>query len=182
MPVADLIAKTPCAGLLPLTIGSVTVTECDPGPMTAIAPFAGQAAALGKALAKHGLAWPDPGQLAQGKGVELMWFGHAHALLIGAAPDAALATHAALTDQSDAWAVVQITGSRAADVLARLTPLDLRDAAFAVGRTARTELFHMAASVTRTGVDQFRVMVFRSMAETLVHDLKTAMQGVAARG
>jgi len=36
------------------------------------------------------------------------------------------------------------------------------------------------ASLTKTGENAFQIMVFRSMAETLVHDLKTAMEGVAA--
>jgi sarcosine oxidase subunit gamma len=40
----------------------------------------------------------------------------------------------------------------------------------------------MMASITRIGAQSFQIMVFRSMARTLVHDLKTAMEAVAARG
>jgi len=39
----------------------------------------------------------------------------------------------------------------------------------------------MMASVTKTGADSFQIMVFRSMAKTLVHDLTTAMGNVNAR-
>jgi sarcosine oxidase subunit gamma len=40
----------------------------------------------------------------------------------------------------------------------------------------------MTASITRTGAESFLILVFRSMAATLVHDLKQAMAAVASRG
>ena len=89
---------------------------------------------------------------------------------------------AALVDQSDAWAVVRLEGEGAEDVLARLVPVDLRLVSFPMGATARSKIGHMSGSVTRVGEDAFWLMVFRSMAETLVHDLKSAMEAVAARG
>jgi sarcosine oxidase subunit gamma len=60
--------------------------------------------------------------------------------------------------------------------------VDLRPQVFKRGHTLRTELKHMMASITRIGAQSFQIMVFRSMARTLVHDLKTAMEAVAARG
>lgn len=173
-----LTATTPCAGLLPLTIGTLTLTEVDPGHLTAIAPDKGLGAALQSA---HGLDLPGPGQTNGSDTARAIWFGRAHILLMGPAPDPALADHAALTDISDGWAVVRLEGAGAADVLARLTPIDLRAHMFQPGHTARTELFHMQASITRLQADVFLIMVFRSMARSLVHDLKTAMEGVAAR-
>ena len=97
-------------------------------------------------------------------------------------PDPTLAGHAAMVDQSDGWAVLRLEGAGAAEVLARLVPLDLRAPQFRRGHTARTELQHMMASLTRLGPDAFLIMVFRSMARTLVHDLTSAMEAVAARG
>ncbi len=67
------------------------------------------------------------------------------------------------------------------DVLARLTPLDLRPKSFKTGMTQRSMIMHMQASITCLGKFRFRMMVFRSMAQTLVHDLTTAMKSVAAR-
>jgi len=174
----SLTATSPCAGILPLTIGSVTATEADPGHLTAMAPGKGLAAALKTA---HGLDLPGPGQATGADIARAIWFGRAHVLLMGPAPDPALSAHAALTDISDAWAVVRLSGAGAVDVLARLTPIDLRAPMFQPGQTARTELFHMQASITRLTGDAFLIMVFRSMAQTLVHDLKIAMEGVAAR-
>ncbi len=92
-----------------------------------------------------------------------------------------MAAHAALTDQSDAWAMVRLEGAAAEDVLARLVPVDLRQSVFKRGHTARTMLQHMAVSITRISGEAFLILAFRSMAGTLVHDLETAMKGVAAR-
>ncbi len=180
---ADLIAKSPCDGLLPLTIGGMSLMEETPAAMTAIAPFKGQSEALSEALqAAHGMAFPAAGRATGKAGSRVIWFGRDMALLIGAEADASLAGHAALTDQSDGWAVVRLEGEQAEEVLARLTPLDLRASQFKRGHTARSEEAHMMGSITKTGDDAFMVMVFRSMAKTLVHDLKTAMEAVAARG
>lgn len=180
---ADLIAKSPCEGLLPLTIGGMSLTEETPGAMTSVAPYNGKTDALGAAMKDaHGMGYPAPGRSSGKAGSRAIWFGRDMALLMGPAPDSSLAEHAALTDQGDGWAVVRLEGAQAAEVLARLTPLDLRASQFKRGHTARTEVAHMMGSVTKTGDNAFMVMVFRSMARTLVHDLKTAMEAVAARG
>ena len=178
----ELTAKSPCSGLLPMTIGPFTLTEMTPLAMTSIAPRKGQESALSDALkAAHGMAFPAPGRATGKAEARAVWFGRGVALLIGPTADAALAEHAALTDQSDAWAVVRLEGQGAEDVLARLVPVDLRAALFKRGHTARTQLMHMSASVTRVGDRAFQIMVFRSMAATLVHDLETAMRSIAAR-
>lgn len=179
----DLIAKSPCAGLLPLSVGTVTLSEEDAGTMTSLAPYAGRSKDLSVALkAAHGMGFPAPGRTTGKAGARAIWFSQGQAMLMGPAPDASLGRHAALCDQSDAWAIVRLEGKRCVDVLARLVPLDLRPASFKRGHTARTECAHMMASLTKTGENAFQIMVFRSMAKTLVHDLKTAMEGVAARG
>ena len=180
---ADLIARSPCEGLLPLSIGGVTASEDLPEAMTSIVPFRGGENDLSKVMkTAHGMGFPSPGRATGKAGARAIWFSQGQALLMGPQPDAALASHATLTDQSDAWAVVRLEGQGVVDVLARLVPLDLRVSSFKRGHTARTDLVHMMASLTKTGENAFQVMVFRSMAATLVHDLKTAMEGVAARG
>nr|WP_252731473.1 sarcosine oxidase subunit gamma family protein [Lentibacter algarum] len=171
-------AKSACEGLLPIEIGGVKLSEVAPAEMTLIAPYRGKEAALAKAF---GGRWPAAGETASVEGGVLVWFGRAQAMLIGTAAPTTLAKFAAVTEQSDAWARVLLEGAGARDVLARLTPLDIRDTAFAVGQTARTELFHMQVSITRVSKDAWQIIGFRSMAGTLVHDLQRAMKGVAAR-
>jgi sarcosine oxidase subunit gamma len=67
------------------------------------------------------------------------------------------------------------------DVLARLVPVDLRANVFKMNHVAKTMLGHMSVTIVRTGAEAFEIMVMRSMAQTLVHDLDVAMRGLAAR-
>ena len=178
-----LTALSPCTGLLPLTIGAASVAEVDPGHMTSVAPYKGQHEALAKAMqAAHGVDYPQANSRAAAGDTAAVWFGHAQAMLVGPAADAGLAAHAALTDQSDAWAVVTLSGDTVEEVLARLVPVDVRLAHFPVGMAVRTQLQHLSVSLARVEEGAFQIMAFRSMAHTLVHDLKTAMEAVAARG
>lgn len=172
---ANLIALTPCAGLLPRTIGGITVTEVVHDRLMSVAPFAGQDKAVSerlKELVGAGLAAQNR------KTGPVQWFGHGR-WLVSEAVD--LEGLAAVTDQTDAWAVVQIAGGGVENVLARLVPIDLRVVVFAQGQTARTMLGHMSVAITRVGPAAFEIMVMRSMAATLVHDLQAAARGVAAR-
>lgn len=178
----ELVAKTPCEGLLPLTIGTGRLEEVIAGPLTSISPL-GDEAALSKALkAKHKIALPDVGQMTEAGGVRCLWFGRGEVLLMGAAPDPSLADHAAVVDQSDAWACVALSGPPSEAALARLVPVDMRAAHFAPGSAIRTQLQHLNVAIARTGTDSFLILAFRAMAHTLVHDLKTGLEHVAARG
>lgn len=176
---AKLIANTPCAGLLPATSGSVEITEVETGPVTLVAPYQGQRKAVSDALnSALGVGFPAPNR-ALGTQVRAIWCGMEQALILGA--DCPELDGAACVDHSDAWAVVRIDGPDAADVLARLTPIDLRPTTFKRGHTARTLLGHMTVSITKIGAQSFEVMAMRSMAATLVHDVKEAADHVAAR-
>ena len=180
--VAELLAKSPCDGLLPIEIGGLSLSEATWVKMTSLAPNHGQEAALADVLqTAHGMTLPRPNRSTGKEGARAVWFGHEQVILIGPDPAASLADYAALTDQSDAWAVVLLEGEGAEDVLARLVPLDLRRAHFKRGHTARSQLQHMMVSITRVGDARFQIMAFRSMAKTLVHELEIAMKGVAAR-
>ena len=178
--VTGLVAKTPCADLLPITRGSVTLTETDPGAITSVSPLRGREGAVSDALkAQIGAAWPKPGRSTGKQGARAVWSGLDQALVLG--PVLAPIAGAAMTDQSDAWACVCLDGTGARDVLARLTPFDLRPAQFKQGHAARTELAHMSVVLIRTGAERYEIMGFRSMAKTLVHDLGEAMTSLAAR-
>lgn len=179
----DLIAQSPCAGLLPIDAGGVTLAEIVPDYITAIMPQSDKRAAASAALkAAHGMALPADGRITGRAALRAVWTGRGQYFLIGTAPaDASLAAVAALSDQSDGWAVLALDGDQAAAVLARICPLDLRPGSFKRNDTARTEVAHMMAVVSRT-TKGFEIMVMRSFARTAVSQIAGAMRSVAAQG
>ena len=179
---ANLVERTPCEGLLPVTIGSVTLSEVVIERMAAVAPFKGKEGAVSAALKEAcDIVFPAPNRTSSKGDARAVWAGQGRANVIGCdLPD--LSGLAAVTDQGDGVAAVKIEGDGAEAVLARLVPLDLRAATFKCGHTARSLVNHMTASITRLGPKSFEVMVMRSMAQTLVHELTEAAEGIAARG
>lgn len=176
-----LAALTPCAGLLPREVGDVALVEATPETAHLVAPLRdGERATATTVHGAFGLAWPAANRLVERDGVRLTWFGPGRALLTGAPPP--VFRRAVVTDLSDAHAVVAVEGASVRAVLARLIPIDLHDEAFVAGATARTRIGHMTGSVSRTGPDRFELMVYRSMARTLVDDLVAVADRVAARG
>jgi len=178
--VPSLIAKSPLAGPAPVTLAGVTLSEIVLDRMTSVAPLNGQKKAFAAALKNLGLGWPEPNRFTAHASARMVWTGRDQAFLIGAAPDP-LATAAALTDQSDGWACLALSGAAVEAVLARLMALDLRPARFAPGSVACTALNHMSAIVMRVDAQRIELLVFRSMAQTAWHEITAAMQAIAAR-
>lgn len=178
---ADLAARHVLEGFdLPVTIGGVTLAAAADAPLFSVAPFRGRAGAVAAAL---GVDLPPPGRAADPPtGGRLIWAGLDLWLLRGPAadPTKALAGLAAVTDQSDGWTTLVLSGAGACDVLARLAPIDLDPAAFPPDAVARTQLKHMICLLARTA-EGFEIAVMRSFALTAVHDLQTAMRRLAAR-
>ena len=180
---ASLIETTPAAGLLPFAAGAAVLTEVAAGPITSLAPFRGKDRAVSAALKPLGLPFPAPGKAVTKGDAACVWTGRGQAFLIGVEPPEGLAGIAALTDQSDAWVLLRLSGAAAEAVLARLVPLDLRvTTGFRTGSAARTLLGHMPLVIRRVAAAEFELMTFRSMAAHAVHELTVAMEAVAARG
>lgn len=189
---ARLTAKDAFGALVPVTFGTVTLSGIEAGAVTWLAPLAGKAAEVSAALAAQvGAGLPEAGQSLAAAGGRVVWAGPGQAFVIG--PDLTPIDGAAQVDHTSAWARMALEGADAEAVLARLVPVDLRAAAFGEGATARTQLGHMACSLSRTGVragagagagagaERFEIMVFRSMAASAVHEIARAMEMVAAR-
>ncbi|MEO0703641.1 MAG: sarcosine oxidase subunit gamma family protein, partial [Pseudomonadota bacterium] len=169
--VVSLIAKSACDGMLPVAHGGVTLSEVVPEAITSVAFL--------KNAETTGADWPAPNRWTGAAGRRAVSVGPGKVFVIGAAVDV---QGAAITDQSDAWAMMALEGPGARDVLARLCPQDLRPGVFAVGHAAQTLIGHMTATLMRTEAERYEILVFRSMAHTAVHELSTAMAMVAARG
>lgn len=174
-----LIDQSPCAGLLPIAVGSLTLSEILSGVITSVMPLKGQDKSVSEALkAAIGAGLPQPGRSTGTNGALVLWSGQGQALVLGAKVSP---KGAAVTDQSDGWACMALDGAGGREVLARLMPVDLRASVFAVGHVARTLLGHMPCVLRRTGPENFEIMVFRSMARTAVHELEFAMKSVTAQ-
>jgi len=179
--VARLIPKTAFADRLPMEIGGITISAITLGQVTSVAPYSGREDAVSAALGALGLHFPAPGEFVVAGAARILWTGRSMALLSGAPAPEGLADNAALTDQTGALAMVELSGAGVEEALSRLIPVDLDQSAFAPGSTRRTLVGHMTASVTRLEPARFEIAVMRSMADTLLHDLERAIGTWAAR-
>ncbi|MEM9198396.1 MAG: sarcosine oxidase subunit gamma [Pseudomonadota bacterium] len=165
----------PFAGLdLPVSTGACTLSAATPDVALSIMPFRGQDAAVAAAL---GAALPASGAMVASPAGRLLWAGLDSYTLLGPAPDL---PGAAVVDISDSLAGLLIAGDGARAVLARLCPLDLHPQTFALNATARSELAHIAAQISRIEAG-FEILAARSMAESLLHEITAAMISVAAQ-
>lgn len=179
----ELIAKS-ALDVAQLALAGLKLVVHNPGPLTLIAPFPDQDTAVAKALKPLGLTLPKPGEVSAKGDARLVWAGRGQALLVGSPAPEGLSPHAAVTDQTDGWVCLTLTGPRAAQALSRLVALDLRPTAFAPGTSARAALNHMPLILIRDtvdGVDSFQILTFRSMARTAWNELAEVLHHLDAR-
>jgi sarcosine oxidase subunit gamma len=123
-------------------------------------PQAGAAAARAAGVA----AAPGPGASASGAGGTLMRVEPLKWLLIGEheIPRPALEpADGTLLELSHARTVIHVSGPRAAELMARMVPLDLRPAKFPEGSVAASVLHHVGVTVLARG-GGFDLLVPRS--------------------
>ena len=80
----------------------------------------------------------------------------------------------AITDVSDHYAVVRLSGSATREVLAQAVPVDLHPSAFDVAALALTNVHHVPAILVRIDEAAFEVLLPRSYAQSFVDWLATA--------
>jgi len=83
-----------------------------------------------------------------------------------------------LTDQSDAFCALDLSGPLARPALGRICPLDLDPAAFGTDHAARTMMEHMAVTILRIGEDTFRLLSTRSSARDFCHAVEVSLGNV----
>jgi sarcosine oxidase subunit gamma len=84
-----------------------------------------------------------------------------------------IAAIASVVDQSHGRVRIRVSGAPVRSVLAKGTGVDLHPAAFPLGRAAMTLIGHIGVNLARTAADTFEVLVLRSFAEDLWHELET---------
>jgi len=121
---------------------------------------AGAAAAEATGVAKA----PGPGESVTGKGGTLMRTEALKWLLVSEAEMPRLAMDEAdgtVLDLGHARTVIHVVGPRAADLMARMVPLDLRRAKFPEGSVASTVLHHLGVTILARA-DGYDIFVLRS--------------------
>lgn len=180
----DFHETTPMVGLVPVEVEGCVLSERDFVPLASVMPHTGKQVEVAKALKElTKLVMPKAAKAKRNASKGMFWNENNQWFVEGvdvSAVEKALKDLAAVTDQSDAWARFQITGEHAEAVLARLCPLDLSEEAFAKDAAARSELSHMMCAISRCK-DGYNVMVLRSFARTVAHDVTNAMRSIAAQ-
>lgn len=123
---------------------------------------------------RYGLSLPEPGRAAFAAEHGLVWSGPEQWLLTCSAREglAGLSQRlhgiAAVTDQSDAYGVVAISGPKARDMLAKGVAIDLHPNGFGSGSAARTAIAHLGVQLwQRTDEPAYELTVARSFAGSL---------------
>jgi len=186
--VTDLIAQTPLGGADPqrMVAGDLTLTEVC---RLSLASLAGaKDSAKDCALpALAGLTLPKPGGWAEAEGVGAVWLAPHTWLLSDAAVNTDLAlrlgaecSDCAITDQSDVWAVFDLTGPGAAVEACLERLVNLAPAALSPGHGQRTLVGHLSVIVIRCEAGHVRLLGMRSAAGSLCHHLVKTMEVVDA--
>lgn len=86
---------------------------------------------------------------------------------------------ASVSDQSDGYTLIRLSGACVRDTLAKLVPIDVHARAFEVGDLASTVAAHVGVTVWRlpdesAGAPVFEVLMFRSLARSFWHALAEA--------
>lgn len=124
----------------------------------------------------YNIELPAPGTRVEGKNLALVWSGPGQWLAVaerGAGRDLELelkpilAGLASVTDQSDARAVIRVSGPRARNVLAKGVPVDLHPRAFGPGAVAITHASHIGAILWQLdAAPTYELAMFRSYAQS----------------
>jgi sarcosine oxidase subunit gamma len=190
----SLTAESPLSGYEMIT-GGASLIEVTGLSMVSIAPLAGSQAAFQTAIAKlfktdkSDSPKPSATMALDQSGKQLcilmpsaqnQWFlcfdddgtnpiDAAKALL-----GKSLSKQMAMTDQSDSWVVLALSGPQSSQTLAQICPIDCSASAMPIGTTARTSMEHLGAIITRRpdeGNHQpcFWLLSARSSAASFLH-------------
>lgn len=118
-----------------------------------------------------GVCLPATPKIVHGRKMDLVWSGHSQWLLVseqaGSVSQVAqeLSEFAAVSDQSDARAVLRVSGDNVRDVLAKGCMIDLHPRVFQAGDTALTSIAHIGVQIWQLDdVPTYEIAVARSMA------------------
>ncbi|MFV0474516.1 MAG: sarcosine oxidase subunit gamma [Pikeienuella sp.] len=161
--------------------------------LVSLAARRGGGDALRAALeAAEGLTLPGPGRYAASGALTAMASAPGQWLIAAegeADPEARIRAAAGIagdvTDISDGFVSLRLSGPGARDALARISTLDFTDAAFPVGAFARTRMMQIGVAIRRLGGETgpaYALETPRSTARSFAHEVNTAIRSAVAAG
>jgi heterotetrameric sarcosine oxidase gamma subunit len=150
-------------------MSDITVERAPPRSIAAIGAYTNRAPLLSALAAEFGIAIPAPQSFVRSGPVTLSCLSHSR-YFASADRDANLPVRltkslsglAAITDQSDQWAIFTLTCPDSRDALARLVPIDVAPEKFQVGALALTRASHFDVRLWRIGKSTYELAVTRS--------------------
>lgn len=128
---------------------------------------------------RYGVDLPDTPQRVEGKDIAFIWAGPDQWIAIAEREQnrdievelkPLLDGLSSVVDQSDARAVVQISGPRARNVLAKGVPIDLHPRAFKANNVAITHASHIGIIFWQIDdAPTYQIAMFRSFADSFAH-------------
>ncbi|MCT8330894.1 sarcosine oxidase subunit gamma [Albidovulum sediminis] len=183
MPEHSLKAVTPLGHAAPHaeTFGPITIAEVTDVALASVAARQGRAADVAAAAKRIGLDLPPPGRHAAGTPCSAFWMGPEMWMVeapfsthedVVAALKPAFGDAASLTEQTDAWARLRVTGADLPRLFERLCNADLARAE--AGHAIRTTIEHLGAFLLVRSAAEIDVLAARSSAGSMHHALVAA--------
>ena len=172
-----------------IDIGGSVLEEIDPKAIAALAvPNGGQSRFADAIQNELGIELPTP-RLARQHDEDgwiinsapsqyLIWW-HGRCSPANAHISKSALSAAYVTEQSDNWVILRLSGSLADAALERLCPIDLHPATFPVGAVARTHMEHMGSFLLREGNSKFLLISASSSAQSFLHAVETSLDNVS---
>jgi len=155
---------------------ALTITEPQPRSITALTAFRDHPAFLAALQAECGLPPPTTPGFIRAENLTLSCLAPGRYLATAECHAnlplrfAALSALAAITDQSDQWHTLILTGP--VDALARLVPINLAPASFPIGGLALTRAGHLNIRLWHVAEATYEIATSRSYAADLSHALQ----------
>lgn len=83
-----------------------------------------------------------------------------------------------VTDQTDNWVKMRLTGPQAIDALERICPIDLHTSVFGAHASARTVMEHLGVLIICLGKDDYLLLSANSSARTFLHAVVQSLNNV----
>jgi len=170
-------------------INDVSIREIESLDIISLAVPTGGEKQISTALKNQfGLAMPKSGKFSSASrgDAQLLWMSQDQFFLLRpettSNPAHAVAellnNRAYVTDQSDSYAILEVSGNRALEALERICPVNLHEDEFKIGSIARTMMEHLGVVIMKTETNKWTLMSSRSSAHSFLHAIEASAKNI----